>query len=123
MTKVTEKVTNQVTASDDKDNVSVTYSADDPLFGDFAEKTEKGDEISVTVTKLSPISSPIKTTENEGLMKKGDKVTEISYFYTRENKNINIQRNMENPVTFRHQTSGAIKTHKLDENGNIVLED
>ena len=123
VTKVTEKVTNPVTVSDAKDNVSVTYSADDPLFGDFAEKTEKGDEISVTVTELSPISSPIQTTENDELVKKGDKVTEISYSYTRENKNINVQRNMENPVTFRHQTSGVIKTHKLDENGNIILED
>ena len=112
-----------MTVSDAKDSVSVTYSADDPLFGDFAEKTEKGDEISVTVTKLSPISSPIQTTENEGLVKKGDKVTEISNPYTREEKMKNIYGELENPVTFRHLSPVVIKKHKLDKDGNIILED
>ena len=116
-------MTNPVTASDDKDNVSVTYSADDPLFGDFAEKTEKGDEISVTVTKLSPISSPIQTTENEGLVKKGDKVTEIYNSYRRENKMKYIYKELENPVTSVTLSPRVIKTHKVDENGNIILED
>lgn len=123
VTNSVTKVTNPVTVSDAKDTVSVTYSADDPLFGDFAEKTEKGDGNSVTVTKLSPILSPIQTTENEGLVKKGDKVTKISNPYTRENKNKNIYGELENPVTSVTLSPVVIKTHKLDENGNIVLED
>lgn len=121
VTNSVTKVTNSVTESDDKDTVSVTYSADDPLFGDFAEKTEKGDGNSVTVTDLSPISSPIQTTENEGLVKKGDKVTQKTHSYIRkENENNNIG---SWKVTSPFVTEKRIKTHKVDENGNIILED
>ena len=113
VTNPVTKVTKTVTDGDDKDNVSVTYSADDPLFGDFAEKTEKGDEISVTVTELSPISSPIQTTENEGFVKKGDKVTEKTHSYIRkENENIYIG---SCKVTSPFVTEKRIKTHKVDD--------
>lgn len=68
----------------------VTYSKDDPLFGDFAEKTEK--------------------------------VTQIYYPYTREKNNENTCGELKKPVTFCHHEK-RIKTHKVDENGNLILED
>ena len=117
MTKVTEKVTE----GDDKDTVSVTYSADDPLFGDFAEKTEKVTEISVTATELSPISSPIQTTGNQEIECGGDEGdTKNTLLYKKKNENIYIG---SCKVTSPSVTEKRIKTHKVDENGNIILED
>lgn len=121
VTNPVTKVTNQVTVSDAKDSVSVTYSADDPLFGDFAEKTEKGDEISVTVTELSPISSPIQTTGNQELECGGDEGdAKNTLLYKKENENIYIG---SCKVTSPFVTEKRIRKHKVDENGNIVLED
>ena len=123
MTNQVTKVTEKVTMAGDNDDISVTCSKDDPLFGDFVEKSEKGDENSVTVTELSPFSSPTQTVENEGLMKKGDKVTEISNPYTREDKIKNTYKELENPVTSVTLSPRVIKKHKLDKDGNIILED
>ena len=115
------KVTNPVTVSDAKDNVSVTYSKDDPLFGDFAEKTEKGDGNFVTVTELSPFSSPTQTVGNEELECEGDEGdAKNTLLYKKENENIYIG---SCKVTSLFVTEKRIKTHKVDENGNIVLED
>lgn len=123
MTNQVTKVTEKVTMTGDNDDISVTCSKDDPLFGDFVEKSEKGDENSVTVTKLSPFSSPTQTVGNEGLMKKGDKVTEISNPYTREKKMKNTAKELKNPVTSVTLSPMVIKKHKLDKDGNIILED
>ena len=123
VTNQVTKVTEKVTMAGDNDDISVTCSKDDPLFGDFVEKSEKGDENSVTVTELSPFSSPTQTVENEGLMKKGDKVTEISNPYTREDKIKNTYKELENPVTSVTLSPRVIKKHKLDKDGNIILED
>ena len=56
-------------------------------------------------------------------MKKGDKVTEISNPYTREKKMQNTYKGFENPVTSVTLSPGVIRKHKLDKDGNIILED
>ena len=89
---MTEKVTNPVTVGDGKDNVSVTFQ-ENPENNPIFEENSKGDGyFRHLVTFLSPFCHLLKPLKIKALNSVGDKVTEISYLYTRENKNINVQR-------------------------------
>ena len=89
---MTEKVTNPVTVGDGKDNVSVTFQ-ENPENNPIFEENSKGDgNFRHLVTFLSPFCHLLKQLKIKTLNGVGDKVTKISYLYTRENKNINVQR-------------------------------
>lgn len=89
---MTEKVTNPVTVGDGKDNVSVTRQENPENNQIFEENSEGDGNFRHLVTFLSPFCHLLKPLKIKTLNGVGDKVTEISYLYTRENKNINVQR-------------------------------
>ena len=123
VTNQVTKVTEKVTEGDDKDTVPVTFSADDPLFGDFSEVTEECNGNSVTGSGYGNKTVTSRLVENEGLMENCNCVTRNYYPLYKKEEDENIYKELKNPVTSVTLSPGVIKTHKLDENGNIILED
>ena len=99
----------------------VTFSKDDPLFGDFVGKPEKVTENCVTSNANQEKSLPIQTTGNQELECKGNEGNAKSILLHKKENDENIYRTCN--VTLPSVTEKRIKTHKVDENGNIVLED
>ena len=83
---------NLVTVGDGNVVFSVTFQ-ENPENNTIFEENSKGDgNFRHLVTFLSPFCHLLKPLKIKTLNGVGDKVTEISYLYTRENKNINVQR-------------------------------
>lgn len=121
-----------ITVTDDNEKSTVTFSKEDPLFGEFVEENEKVTEICVTGNGNPEKSLPAEITENEELKCGGNGGNAIFTLFTRENKMKNDQRELTCCVTDKSGnekkrkiilTGKKIKTHRTDENGNIILED
>ena len=100
----------------------VTFSEDDPLFGDFAGKQEKVTEKCVTCNANPEKSLPIQTTGNQELECEGNEGNAKNTLLHKKEEDENIYKELEKPVTSLLSLP-RIKTHKVDENGNIILED
>ena len=104
------------------DENAVTSSEDDPLFGGFSEKTESCNGNPVTGSGSGNKAVTTQLVENEVLMKKCNYVTENYYPLHKKEEDENIYKELEKPVTSLHSQPG-IRKHKLDKDGNIILED
>ena len=100
----------------------VTFSEDDPLFGDFAGKQEKVTEKCVTCNANPEKSLPIQTTGNQELECEGNEGNAKNTLLHKKEEDENIYKELEKPVTSLLSLP-RIKKHKLDKDGNIILED
>ena len=121
-TRVTERVTEDHDVSVTGSGNIVTFSDDDPLFGDFAGKPEKVTEKCVTGNANHEKSLPIQTTGNQELKCVGNEGNAKSTLLHKKEEDENIYKELKKPVTALPSLP-SIRKHKLDKDGNIILED
>lgn len=118
---VTSVATKDGSVTGDVEN-AVAFSEDDPLFGDFHEVTEECNGNPVTSSGSGNKTVTSQLVENEGLMENCNYVTRNYNPLHKKEEEENIYKELKKPVTPLH-SKPSIKKHKLDKDGNIILED